>query len=100
MPQTSLIKEVAQLFAGRNYQDWFELLAPVDCCFERVRELSALVSNEHIESRQIIHQARDQSNKPVLEVLFPAWIEGQPPAKRNPIRFGAIPEVLAEWGAK
>jgi len=100
MPQTTLTNEVAELFATKNLRDWSELLAPVDCCFERVLELSNLVSSEHIKDRQIIHQARDQSNQPLLEVLFPAWIEGQPPAKRNPIRFASAPEVLAEWRAK
>jgi alpha-methylacyl-CoA racemase len=98
LPQVRLIKDVAELFAGMTLAEWCEKLEPVDCCFERVHELSDLMSNVQIKDRQMIDRFNDQGA--VVEVLFPAWIEGMPPAKRSPHRLVAAEEVMARWQAE
>jgi len=95
MPQRKLTEEVAALISSKAIADWCKLLEPVDCCFERVHELDDLIKNVHIKDRQIIE--RSDNGKPTVEVLFPAWIEGQPPAKRVPVRFASAAEIVAAW---
>jgi alpha-methylacyl-CoA racemase len=94
-PQGELIKEVAKVFLSKTISQWCEQLEPVDCCFERVHELNDLKNNVHIRDRQIIDSFGD--GKPMVEVLFPAWIEGHPPAKRVPLRLSSPEAVIAKW---
>ena len=95
MPQSKLTEEVAALFSSKDSSEWCKLLEPVDCCYERVHELGELTNNVHLKDRQIIERSKD--GKPTIEVLFPAWIEGQPPAKRQPVRFAAPAEIVERW---
>jgi alpha-methylacyl-CoA racemase len=98
MPQGKLTEEVAALFKGKDLIDWCKLLEPIDCCFERVHELNDLTNNMHIKDRQMIEQSNsDKNGKQILEVLFPAWIEGQPPTKRVPVQFATAAEIIARW---
>jgi crotonobetainyl-CoA:carnitine CoA-transferase CaiB-like acyl-CoA transferase len=96
-PQSALTKEVAALFLSEDLAQWCKRLESVDCCFERVHELNDLPNNVQIRDRQMIDSFGDE--KPVVEVLFPAWIEGQPPAKRVPVHFSSAEEVIGKWTA-
>jgi len=98
LPQTVLTQELAHLFLQKDLSQWMATLETVDCCFEPVHELSELSQNSQIQDRGILQECADISS-PSLEVLFPACIEGQPPAKRSPLRSHSAKDVLDKWQA-
>jgi len=95
LPQTALIAEVATLIASAPLAHWDALLSPADCCFHPVVPLAEVPDHPQIQARGLVHRVADGS--PLIETLFPAWVDGAPPAPRTPIRFAAAAEVVERW---
>jgi alpha-methylacyl-CoA racemase len=68
-PQTALIAELAELFAGRTRAAWEALLGPVDCCFAVVLEPGEMPAHPQLHARGLLGR-------------FPAWIDGAAPSPR------------------
>jgi len=94
-PQTALIAEVQALIASKPLAHWVEVIDPADCCFHPVVALEDLPSHPQIAARRLVNQV---SREPALiETLFPAWVDGEPPLPRQPVRWAAASDVLARW---
>lgn len=95
LPQTALIAEVTALIASRPLAHWKRVIDPADCCFHPVVELADLPDHPQIAERRLVHRASD--DPALIETLFPAWVDGQPPVPRADVRFGNASDVLARW---
>ena len=94
-PQDALIAEVAALFASQPVGHWEVLLSEIDHCFEPVRQWGELDSHPQIAARRLVQ--RSGGPEPRVEILYPAWVDGEPPRPRAPIRFAQANAVLADW---
>ena len=95
LPQTALIAELAQLFAAKPRAHWDELLLPADCCYEPVWTCAEVPEHPQVEARGLIHR-RDG----MVEVLFPAYVDGQPPSPPTDPVDARVGDVLASWEAE
>ncbi len=98
-PQKPLIAEVEAIFAGRPLADWVALLGPLDCCFEPVPELAEVPDHPQIAARRQLRRAGGGVEGPRVESLLAAWVDGQPPPERAPVREVEGERALAAWGA-
>jgi len=96
LPQSDLIAEVRTLIATRSRQEWDGLLEAVDCCYQPVLEPEEVLSHPQTAARALIQ--RSDRGGPIAETLYPAWIDGNPPASRSPYREVEISEAIAAWG--
>jgi alpha-methylacyl-CoA racemase len=94
-PQTILIGEVAKLFRAHDLVHWTALLDSIDCCFEPVRNLSDLTTHPQIQFRQMLSSQTGSDS--FIEPLFPAWVDGQPPAPRVPLIAAEVGMILESW---
>ena len=95
LPQTALIAEVAALIASRPLAHWERVIEPTDCCFHPVVELADLPDHPQIAARGLVHRVSD--NPALIETLFPAWVDSEPPPPRAALRFASAAQVLARW---
>ncbi len=82
LPQRSLIAEVHQFLAGLDLAECLARFVPADCCFTPVLSLAEAIESEQCRSRRLVRRAPSG----VLQALFPAWVDGEPPASRPPLR--------------
>jgi len=92
LPQSALITEVASMFAGRPLSHWEELLGGVECCYQAVLDYYEVPIHPHTQSRGLVHESDG-----IIDVLFPAYVDGQPPDERQPLRDTDAETVVAEW---
>lgn len=92
MPQTRLIADLAAVFAARSAEEWEAVLGPVECCFGAVVEPHAVPSHPQIAARGMVVQDGD-----TIEALFPAHVDGQPPAPRKKPVIVPAPDVVRRW---
>ncbi len=97
LPQHTLIAELAALFAAEPLAHWERILEPVDNCFEPVREFAEIEDHAQVAARRLVQ--RTEGPEPLVEVLFPAWVDGAPPGPRPPVRFAEAGEVVGAWQA-
>jgi alpha-methylacyl-CoA racemase len=95
MPQNALIAEVASFVATKSYAEWCALLKNVDCCFQPILEPSEVIADPQLEARAVL--AKSERDGPIVEALYPAWVDGQPPSHRSPYRDVEASEALAAW---
>lgn len=95
LPQTALIGEVARLFASRSLAEWDAILAPADCCYQAVLDLSEVPEHPQVRARGMIER-RGQ----FTDVLFPALVDGAEPVPRMPPDEAPLEAVLARWQAR
>ena len=93
MPQTALIAEVAALFAGRPLSRWDALLGEVECCYQAILDYTEVPGHPHSRARGLVRESNG-----IIDVLFPAYVNGQPPVERTPLRKADAATVIAEWG--
>ena len=98
LPQTALIAEVAALIATEPLAHWERLIEPADCCFHPVIDLAEVPAHPQIAERRLVH--RVSADPPLIETLFPAWVDGSPPAPRAELRFSAAAEIVARWSPR
>ncbi len=93
MPQTALVSDVAALFAARPLVHWEALLGGVECCYQAVLDYTEVPGHPHTQARGLVRESNG-----IIDVLFPAYVDGQPPAERTPLRDTNAETVIAEWG--
>lgn len=96
MPQTSLINELRALFATASCDDWVDLLAETDCCFEPVLAPDEVASHPQVIHRKLLEPSRD--NALPTEIRFPAIADHRIPRHRQPLREVTVETVAAGWG--
>lgn len=98
LPQTALIAEVAALIASEPLTHWEALIEPADCCFHPVIELAEVPSHPQIAARGLVRRVTEEPA--LVETLFPAWVDGAPPAPREPLRFAAAEAIVERWSRR
>ena len=98
LPQTTLIGEVAALFAGQALGHWEDLLAPVDCCFETVLEPREVPDHGQVAARGLVR--RSGGPDPLVEVLFPAFLDAAPARPRPSPREATAEGILLRWDGR
>ena len=97
LPQRQLIMEVWELVSSRTLDQWLSMLAGVDCCFEAVLAPDEVPDHPQVHARGLVR--RHDGRQPLVEVLFPALLNGEAPAPRQPWREAEAGEILQRWAA-
>ena len=97
LPQTSLIAEVAAIITSLPLGHWEALLDGVDCCFQPILEPDEVPGHPQVRARGLVQ--RSSGSEPLVEVLFPALLDGAPPTPRMPVREADVADVVAAWVA-
>lgn len=92
-PQAALIAEVQALIGGRNSDHWENLLANIDCCYQLVLEPVEVSRDPQLAARQVIQDVPGGA----VEVLYPAWLDGQPPRRRSGYVEVDLAAALRSW---
>lgn len=82
LPQTALAAEVQALLGTLTQAQAVARFGPADCCFSAVLDLGEAVASPHHAARRLVRRAPDGA----LQALYPAWVDGAPPATRRPAR--------------
>ncbi|MFM0359562.1 CaiB/BaiF CoA transferase family protein [Paraburkholderia sediminicola] len=91
LPQKALIGELDAFFATLSAAECMDRFAPADCCVTPVLDLGEAVKTPHHVARHLLRRGPHHD----LQVLFPAWIDGVPPAVRGPSKTTADPAFAA-----
>jgi len=94
LPQLGLIAELGALFFTQPLAYWQQCFAMVDCCLEPVLEPAEVVAHPQVLQRQLL-QTQTRENR--QDALFPAWIDDQPPTRRQPLCEVTSAEALSHW---
>lgn len=94
LPQTALVEEVAALFKTQPLAHWTALLEPADCCFEPVLPPQVVPDLAHVRARGLL----TEPGGGLVEMLFPALLDGQPQAPRRELAEETAEAVAARWG--
>jgi alpha-methylacyl-CoA racemase len=78
LPQTALIRELAQHFATLSMTECETRFTPTDCCVSVVLDLAEAVETPHHARRGVVRRA----TRGELQALFPAIIDAEPSALR------------------
>ena len=95
IPQKALIADLQNFFGSRTFKEWSTLAERVDCCLEPVLEHSEVKDHPHVRERGLVHISTGTDR--AAEVLYPAWIDGRPPAARPPLMELPVEQVLGSW---
>ncbi len=82
LPQTALMAEVQAALGRLTRAEAVARFGPVDCCLSAVLDLGEAVASPHHAARRLVRRAADGA----LQTLFPAWVDGLPPATRPRLR--------------
>jgi crotonobetainyl-CoA:carnitine CoA-transferase CaiB-like acyl-CoA transferase len=82
LPQASLIADVREHLATLTSAECDARFADGDCCTSAVLDLGEAIASPHHRARGLVRAAPDGA----LQALFPARIDGLPPASRPPPR--------------
>lgn len=82
LPQHGLIAEVAGLLGTLTVDACMARFGPADCCFTPVLDLGEALASPHHRDRGLVRRAPGGA----LQALFPAHIDGAPPANRQALR--------------
>ena len=80
-PQRGLKDEVAAMFRTLTLAECLARFGPVDCCVTAILDLKEAIESPHHRHRRLVRPGSDGS----LQALFPALVNGEPPALRAPI---------------
>jgi alpha-methylacyl-CoA racemase len=78
LPQHALIADVAAFFAALPLAECTSRFAVADCCVTPVLDLAEALHSAHHRARGVVRES---------QALFPALIDGQPPAARADFQF-------------
>ncbi len=84
LPQHRLIADVADAIAQWSLDECLTRFADDECCVSPVLGLDEALAASRLASRKLVARSPDGS----LQALFPAWIDGEPPAARPMLRAG------------
>jgi len=96
LPQDDLIAEVRTLFSAKSLAAWQERFTEVDCCFEPILEHAEVAVHPHVRQRKLV-PARESAGS--YDTLFPAWVDDQPPAPREPLQRVTPAEAQEMWAS-
>lgn len=82
LPQTALIADVAGLIGTFTFPECDARFAAADCCVSPVLDLGEAIASPHHRARGLVRTAPDGA----LQALFPARVNGAPPAHRTKLR--------------
>ncbi|RLU00947.1 CaiB/BaiF CoA transferase family protein [Ketobacter sp.] len=91
LPQTALQSELERYFAELTVTECEARFDPVACCFNVVRDMATALHSDHMEARRLVAE-RDG----VMQALYPAYVDGMPPAPRRGFRDQAAHGVDAQ----
>lgn len=78
LPQRALIAEVADVVGRLTRDEAVARFGPADCCLSAVLDLGEAVESPHHRGRLLVRRGAGNA----LQTLFPAWVDGVPPATR------------------
>jgi len=96
MPQTALIAEVAAVIRAKPLAHWEAALKDVDCCYHAMLDYAEAARDPHARARGLIRESRT-GGRTWTEVLFPAYVDGEAPRPRQPLREIDAATALAMW---
>ncbi len=82
MPQTKLTADIAAYFAGMTLETCAHRFAAPDCCVTPVLTVGEAMESEYCRSRGLVKRAPSGQ----LQALFPARVDGEPPATRPAVK--------------
>jgi crotonobetainyl-CoA:carnitine CoA-transferase CaiB-like acyl-CoA transferase len=82
VPQRALTRDVAAFVATLSLAECVARFAPVDCCLAPVLTAAEALESGHVRERGLVRRGAAGD----LQALFPARVDGQPPATRPPVR--------------
>lgn len=82
LPQTQLMADVAALFRALTLAECEQRFGGAGCCFAPLLDLREAIESAHVRNRGLVHRTADGA----LQALFPAVVDGEPPAARAPLR--------------
>jgi len=85
LPQHALAAEVQARIATWPRDECVARFGAADCCLSPVLDLGEAVASPHHQARRLVRRAADGA----LQTLFPAWVDGLPPAPRPALREAA-----------
>jgi alpha-methylacyl-CoA racemase len=94
MPQQKLVADLAAIFATKDAAAWEASLGHVDCCFGLVVEPRDVPRHPQIAARGMVVGGGD-----TVEALYPAHVDGKPPAPRPSVAIVPVEDVVARWNA-
>jgi alpha-methylacyl-CoA racemase len=92
LPQTALIGDLSAHFAQLTLQQCEARFRNTDCCVSPVLDLAEAVAAPHHSGRGLVCRAPEGG----LQALFPALIDGEPPALRQPLTEAGV----MRWGCE
>ena len=87
-PQVDLIDEVTGFFSSLSLDECVRMFDGVDCCLTPVLDLEQALSAPQIISRNLVRRTADS-----VQALFPAYVDGQAPLARSPLRSIGVAEA-------
>lgn len=81
LPQSALIRDLSEHFGRLTLQECEARFGSADCCVSPVLDLAETVATPHHRERGLVRR----TPKGELQALFPALIDGEPPALRQPL---------------
>lgn len=91
LPQSALIQDLAQYFAGLTSADCAARFGASDCCVSLVLDLAEAVAAPHHTERGLVRRAPNG-----WQALFPAIVDGEPPALRRNLNETGVPRWRCE----
>lgn len=82
LPQRTLIDELERFFASLSLEECVARFVPADCCFSPVLTLAEGIESEQCRARGLVRRTPSDA----LQALFPARVDGAPPASRALLR--------------
>jgi crotonobetainyl-CoA:carnitine CoA-transferase CaiB-like acyl-CoA transferase len=86
LPQIALIQDLAAQFGRLTLQECESRFGSADCCVSPVLDLAEAVAAPHHSKRVLVRRTSDGE----LQALFPALIDGEPPALRQPLTEAGV----------
>ncbi len=90
-PQHGLKAAVAAMFATLTLAECLARFGPADCCVTAILDLKEAIESPHHRQRGLVRQGSNGE----LQALFPALVNGEPPALRMPIDDRSAPAAAS-----
>jgi alpha-methylacyl-CoA racemase len=81
LPQRDLTRDIAAFFATLTLDECVARFAKVDCCLAPVLSTGEALASAHVRERGLVRRGTAGD----LQALFPARVDGEPPATRPPV---------------
>jgi crotonobetainyl-CoA:carnitine CoA-transferase CaiB-like acyl-CoA transferase len=78
LPQHALMHDLSAFFATQTLDECVARFAAADCCFSPVLTVAEGLESPHVRQRGLVRRGASGN----LQALFPARIDGEPPATR------------------